>query len=187
MGAIALLPVALICIVSAIVLAFVGMRKDAKQKKEEAKGIYKKMNIAGAIGFVSLGIALFWPNTEEKPVAQNATIIETDDTPDFTAAKLTEVEKEMLKGYNENFSMTSWYRKELSLTISKWDQDNYKVSLFTEMSNSDEDKKKASQLATPFFGMVNANGATLQGRVFAIEVYGKENELLQTVKNPVVK
>lgn len=187
MEAIALLPVALISIITALVMAIIGMRKDAQKKKEEAKKIYKRMNIAGAIGFVSLGIALFWPEPGEKSVVQSPALIETDNTPDFSAAKLTEVEKEMLKIYHENFSSTSWYRKELSVTISKWDEDYYKLSLFTEMQNIEANMKVASELTGPFFGMVNANGATLKGRVYTIEVYGKNNELLYNQKNPLVK
>ncbi|ELK42766.1 hypothetical protein D478_07149 [Brevibacillus agri BAB-2500] len=46
-----LLPIGFIAVFIAIVMAFVGMRKDAQQKKDEAKRIFKRMNIIAAIGF----------------------------------------------------------------------------------------------------------------------------------------
>lgn len=183
-----LLVVAAVAIIAALVLAIVGMKKDSKQKKEEAKRTYKTMNVLAVIGMISLGIGIFGPKVvgeSNKPEEVTTPLIEIDETPDFTAQKLTEVEKEMLTAYHENFATTSWYRKELTVLISKWDDDYYKLSLFTEMPVSEENKKTASQLATPFFGMANEKGSTLQGRLHVIEVYGKENELLQAVKNPI--
>lgn len=178
------LPIGFIALLIAIVMAFVGMRKDAKKQKDEAKRIFKRMNIIAAVGFISMLLGLFGPSESNESMEKNNSI-NADESIVFTAEKLAELEKNLLTEYRENFSMTSWYQEELKLSISKGEQGYYKLSLHTEMPESDESRKIADQLTHPFFGMVNSNGSTLQGQVNMIEVYGNGDKLLLSVKNPV--
>ncbi|MBG9568385.1 MULTISPECIES: hypothetical protein [Brevibacillus] len=62
MSFVLLLPIGFIAVFIAIVMAFVGMRKDAQQKKDEAKRIFKRMNIIAAIGFACIALGLFGPS-----------------------------------------------------------------------------------------------------------------------------
>lgn len=187
MSFVLLLPIGFIAVFIAIVLAFVGMRKDAQQRKDAARRIYKRMKTFMAVGIISLVLGLFGLSREDELMDKAASVTEVDEAIVFTTEKLTELEKNLLTDYHDNFSMTTWYQKELKLEISKGDQGYYKLSLHTEMPESEESKKIADKLTHPFFGLVNANGAMLQGQVDMIEVYGKGDKLLMSVKNPLSK
>lgn len=180
------LPIGFIAVLVAIVMAFVGMRKDAQKQKNEAKRIFKRMNIIAAVGFVSIALGLFAPSGQNESTEKAVPAKGAEESAVLPAERLAELEKAMLKDYHENFSMTSWYQKELKLAIAKGEQGFYKLGLYTGLTESEESKKIADQLTHPFLGMVNENGAVLQGHVQTIDVFGKEDKLLLSVKNPIV-